>query len=534
MKYDLASETSFRDVVSTIYPIALTLLVFILISIFIEYVLKFDNFNALIIKIFTLPFEHLGRNIFSGILILLFQCIFWFFGIHGSNTFESVNQQIFTNVNGELITKSFYDTFVLMGGCGSAICLLIALLIFSKQVDNKPVVKRSILPMIFNINEIMIFGLPVVLNPILLLPFIITPLFCLTTSYLATSWGLVNYVTNFSITWTTPALLSGYLATGSISGSLLQLFNIICGVMIYAPFVKLNDTIHSRSLEDTISRMVSLMKEAEENNESINFLDENNPYSRTAISIVNQLKHDIDKKKIQLFYQPLCNKEGKVISCEGLLRWKNGTKNYLYPPLLVSIAMSEGLFDDLTKCVIEKAMIDYQNILDSNTSFSINIHASQLTDHDFINWVIEKHELYHIPKGMLCLEVTEESAFIESDNLINAFKELQSHGISVAIDDFSMGHTSLNYLQNLQFAFVKLDGGLIKQLNNERVKDIVNLIIKLGGNLGFKVVAEFVETAEQRNTLYDMGCNIYQGYLYSKALPSNEYFDYVNKHNKPL
>src|SRR5574344_1858862 len=100
---------------------------------------------------------------------------------------------------------------------------------------------------------------------------------------------------------------------------------------------------------------------------------------------------------------------------------------------------------------------------------------------------------------MLCLEVTEESAFIESDNLINAFKELQSHGISVAIDDFSMGHTSLNYLQNLQFAFVKLDGGLIKQLNNERVKDIVNLIIKLGGNLGFKVVAEFVETAEQRN-----------------------------------
>src|SRR5699024_2030239 len=112
-----------------------------------------------------------------------------------------------------IINLSFKDTFAVMGGSGNTISLLIAIFIFSRRKDYKDISKLTVAPSVFNISEPIIFGLPIVFNPILIIPFIISPVFSLTVAYYATKIGLISHVV-VQIPWTTPPVLSGFLATG--------------------------------------------------------------------------------------------------------------------------------------------------------------------------------------------------------------------------------------------------------------------------------------------------------------------------------
>ena len=130
--------------------------------------------------------------------------------------------------------------------------------------------------------------------------------------------------------------------------------------------------------------------------------------------------------------------------------------------------------------------------------------------------VVEK---YHIPNEWFCLEITEQDALSTSIDIADKIKNLKAKGHKFLIDDFGMGHTSLMYLQTSYFNVVKLDGSLTRDiLDNERNSDIIGSIVYLGQSLDFKIIAEYVETREQRDELERLGCNAFQGYLYSKPL----------------
>ena len=190
----------------------------------------------------------LGEGLLSGILFVFFLGTFWFFGIHGGNVMDQVSQQYFAgnvDVNianiaaglppTEILSKTFFDVFVFMGGCGTILCLVIAVFLFSRRRSVKDIAKMGVGPTIFNINEFVIFGLPVVLNPVFFIPFVLTPIVITVISYFAVYLGIVPYVTQ-TVEWTTPAILSGFVATGSVAGSLLQIVNIVVGVLIYRPY----------------------------------------------------------------------------------------------------------------------------------------------------------------------------------------------------------------------------------------------------------------------------------------------------------
>ena len=155
--------------------------------------------------------------------------------------FETINSTIFAFNGSNIVSKNFIDCFVLLGGCGSSLCLLIAIAIFSKNKDKKKISYSAAFPMLFNVNEIMVFGLPIVLNPIYAIPFLLTPIICFMVSYFFVAIGLCPQIINPDVQWTTPILLSGYQATGSIVASIIQLINVAIGVCIYFPFVKLDD-----------------------------------------------------------------------------------------------------------------------------------------------------------------------------------------------------------------------------------------------------------------------------------------------------
>ena len=530
----ILADVEVRNTVSTIFPTILTVTFFALITILIKTVTPYTGFNQMIIATITIPFKNIGRNLISTVLVLLFQSILWFFGIHGSNTFESVNLSLFVDASGEIFTKTFLDVFVLMGGCGTAICLLIVLALFSKNQNSRGLVRKAFFPMVFNINEILIFGLPIVLNPMFIIPFVLTPVVCMFISYFAIRVGIVPMAVH-TVFWTEPVLFSGYSATGSVAGTLLQLFNIIVGVLIYLPFVRLNDKMQKRHFERTVETMTEMMQQSEKDNVIIEFAKMPNDISKTAQEMAESLIRDIGNNNISMYYQPQISNEDKVVSGEALLRWNCGLEYNLYPPLVVAIAKEYNHYDTLTKYIVEEVLTDIKTLqvdFDIVNHTSINIEAYQLMDKEFISWVIQKSKEYAIPNYSLGLEITENAELLESEGLPEIFAMLRKNHISIAIDDFSMGSTSLHYLQSNNFDFVKLDGAIINNLLvNERSREIIDSIIALGKTLDFEIIAEYVETIEQKKELERMGCYIYQGYLYSPAVPLFDYIRFIQKLN---
>lgn len=239
---------------SSLLPFALTVLIFGAIN--------FATSNLLGLTLYEIVYTFLQRPLESvmqglpGLLILMLVAqLFWCIGIHGNQIIKAVrdpllNAAILANTDlvaagvtdmaqYNIINMSFWDTYGSLGGSGCTLGLIIAIFLFSHRADYKAIAKLSVGPAIFEINECMTFGLPIVLNPYLVIPFIITPLITLSIGYFATATGFAG-VALYAMPWTTPPILSAWLSTGgSIGAVITQLVCIVVSVLIYTPFVML-------------------------------------------------------------------------------------------------------------------------------------------------------------------------------------------------------------------------------------------------------------------------------------------------------
>lgn len=216
------------------------------------------NIHDAIMNILAKPLGLLGNTLIGTLFSILLVSLFWFVGIHGGNVVNTAMQPIWlmqTDANrvlqqaghldlehgGHIITQPFIDNFVYMGGCGATIGLVLCIgyLVWRKRASkqNEVLAPLTIVPGIFNINEPTMFGLPVVLNLTLIIPFIIAPMVNAIITYFAMKLGLVPLCTGTVIAWTMPPIISGFLATNSIAGSILQIINIIIDILIYLPFM---------------------------------------------------------------------------------------------------------------------------------------------------------------------------------------------------------------------------------------------------------------------------------------------------------
>ena len=227
---------------------------------------------------------------------------------------------------------------------------------------------------------------------------------------------------------------------------------------------------------------------------------------------------------------------GNIVGAEALLRWQYAGQK-IYPPIVIALAQEDGYYADLTACIIEKVCDDiaaFKAAALDDIRVSINITVEQLNDETFVRTVIETVRRRGLT-GNLGLEVTEESSLLHYDKIARHIDLLGENGVSISIDDFSMGQTSLKYLQTNNFDAVKLDGALVREVAaNGRSKDIIKSIVTLGNTLGFATVAEYVETDEVRNLLLGLGCQYFQGYLYSPAIPPEEFINYYKNHSKEV
>ena len=524
---NISSSTVFMRGMHSIFPMLCCLLIFTAIADIICIVPGISNFNDLITLIISKPFESMGATYLSGLLIMMLESVLWLLGIHGGNVFDDLltsQTNAFALSGGQIMTKPFTDTFALMGGCGTAVCLLIAILLFTKEHKKRKLCRLAAVPMIFNINEILIFGLPVVLNPIYVIPFILTPMVSYTIAYAATALELVPHIINTDVQWTTPIIISGFQATGSIAGSILQLVLLLVGVAIYAPFVILDNRIARENEVKYINHLTDICRECEAEGRAYSLDNESLTFRSFEDDIAEKLYTDILKDTIHMQYQPQVE-DGLIVSAEALLRFRYAAGDrFMYPPLVVAIAEKNRLFESMSKAVVKKSLADLHRLqaVSSNFKIAVNLNLELLTDDDFRHWLIKEVSTFNISAHTFGVEITENANMSDAIDYSTAFNEIREAGIEILMDDFSMGHTSIAFLQKNYFDYVKIDGNLIKALSNERSQSIVSSIVNLGRELNFKVIAEFVETEKQKEKLLDMGCGIFQGYLYYRDMPVDE------------
>lgn len=516
------SDVDYRNSLSTIFPLLFCALIFVAMNLLIQTIFKADNLNDLITDFIVGLFHNINDGLGAGVLYVLVLDMLWAFGIHGGNALEQVSQTYLVPndaVTGTVISKSFLDNYALIGGCGTSICLVLALLLFTESRDNRQLARSAAPAVFFNINEILVYGLPIVLNPIMIIPFILTPLCSLLLAYGAAVSGFLPVVKE-TVTWTTPVFFSGYLASGSWRGVAVQAVIVLVGTAIYTPFVKLSERVRKLQAEMLRKELTEYLKEQQKNGTAVSLLDRRDSMGILARNMAAQLRIDVEEKNLPMGYQPQFNCESKMAGAEALLRWRYMGET-VYPPLAVALAQEDGFFDRLTECVIEISMKACSRLLTlgSPVTISANISGEQLNSPRFVEKVIRMAESYGVA-GYYCLEITEESAVDRMEEIPQHISRLKAAGILAAVDDFSMGRTSLKYLQHNSFYAVKLDGSLVRGIvGNKRNQEIVSSIIALGRNLDFEVMAEYVETEEIRSLLESMGCCQYQGYLYSPAVP---------------
>jgi len=254
------------------------------------------------------------------------------------------------------------------------------------------------------------------------------------------------------------------------------------------------------------------------------------PELQAAINARTQLEEElrvaIHQGQFLLYYQPQVDR-GRVIGAEALVRWKHPRGCILAPGNFISLCEETGLILPLGDWVLETACRQLaawaRRKETAHLSIAVNISTRQLRHPSFVEDVLAAVERTAANPQMLELELTESTMVENIDEVIAKITELRAHGLRFSLDDFGAGYSSLNYLRCLPLDRLKIDRAFVKDiLADASGEAIAHAIISLGRAMGMEVMAEGVESEEQRQLLASLGCDMYQGYLLSPPVPIEE------------
>jgi EAL domain-containing protein (putative c-di-GMP-specific phosphodiesterase class I) len=254
------------------------------------------------------------------------------------------------------------------------------------------------------------------------------------------------------------------------------------------------------------------------------------PELQTAINahaeLEEELRQAIKQRQFELYYQPQVD-GGVAIGAEALLRWKHPQRGILAPAAFISLAEETGLILPLGDWVLKTACRQLaawaENKTTAHLSIAVNISARQIRQPDFVEKVLTALAQTGANPKNLELELTESMLVENFGEVVARMTELKSHGLKFSLDDFGTGYSSLSYLSRLPLDRLKIDRAFVRDiLTSDRGGAIAQAIISLGNAMDLSVMAEGVETVDQRTYLASIGCHLYQGYLLSRPVPIDE------------
>lgn len=298
---------------------------------------------------------------------------------------------------------------------------------------------------------------------------------------------------------------------------------IIADFLLYAPFIVLNDAQRNFHFQYQVRQMEQHYRHMEQLNEPLRLADLQDEVRVTADLLISDLAEAITEKSLFLVYQPQFDCQGRFLGAEALLRWNHAYAGFIYPPLIIALAKTGMLLPELEKFIFKESCHSISRLAAINQhrfKVSVNITGDSLKYDELETTIQEAVDMYHIRPEALWIEITEQDAMESSPRVMEKLLRLRDSGHRLLIDDFGMGHTSITYLQTNIFSVVKLDGSITRNvLEDKNSQEIIASLVSLSKNLHLMVIAEFVETESQRDKLAELGCDAFQGYLYSKPVP---------------
>ncbi|NPA72619.1 MAG: PTS sugar transporter subunit IIC/EAL domain-containing protein [Gammaproteobacteria bacterium] len=445
--------------------------------------------------------------------------ISWFFGIHGPHFYGAIMDKSF--LMNEIVTgltyDSFYKIFAVVGGSGMGLSLLIALLIGSKNESILKISKISIPFVIFNINTLLIYALPIVLNRYFLIPFIGIPLLNISLAMIFITLVPIDFV-SMTIPWTTPGVINAWMVSNGSAWLIgFQLFLIYLNTMIYLPFIKKYSNIesseyHLENFEKNLGLTNKLIS-----HQYINFNKEIYRALNSNVELEKTIQF-LSKNNLEVYYQPKVDIDTHTaMDFEALLRIKMPDGSIKGPFFLETIERA-GLAEVIDYWVCKEVKKDLKTwkSLGFNPCISINLHPDTLNNTQMVNQLLSLFTHDNVEFEIL------EKAVTEGDGACQSIQKIIEQGYKVAIDDFGSGYSNYVFLTNFQVSTLKLDKSLIDLITQQRGTYICQHIISLCKEMHIQTVAEGVETAEQVALLKEMGVDRIQGYYFSKAVPAKE------------
>ncbi|WP_415716931.1 EAL domain-containing protein [Maridesulfovibrio sp.] len=541
--YDLYS----REILSLI-PACVGVIVFFALLKKLVMVLGFGNLygfkDYVVCRILSLNDSEFLNGLFYT---LSSQCL-WFFGVHGPNSLSFFNNTVLSSnmdanialiqaggIPTHVLTKEFIDCFAMAGGSGLTLSLLIAIFMKGRDSGVRKISFLALLVCVFNVNEPLLFGIPLILNPVYALPFIFIPILAYCIAYGATLTGFVPVITHV-VHWTTPPFLNAYLATGAWSGVLLQAFIVMVGAAAYMPFVIIFDMVVRKQYEQGMNEVLAVVRSG----------SEFSGYKCMGLSgfegfIARSLAHDLrdairNEEQLYMVYQPQVDVDaGRILGAEALLRWHHPSYGHISPEVIVALAEDMNCVDQLTYFILRESCAQlgvWHGRFGDEFFVSVNFTPSLFTDEKLESKVASIIRDASVPAHCLEIEITESVAMTSSDLVLATLHNLRRQGIRISIDDFGMGHTSLRYLRELPIDKVKIDRSLTFGSLNDVNRHIVTSILDLCRNINMKVVVEGVEDNIQLERLRLMGGSCFQGYYFSRPVPGEECMQFIEKWKK--
>ncbi|WP_158091777.1 sensor domain-containing phosphodiesterase [Idiomarina sp. A28L] len=243
--------------------------------------------------------------------------------------------------------------------------------------------------------------------------------------------------------------------------------------------------------------------------------------------LYDDLKVAITENQFEMYYQLQVNRKGKAIAAEALVRWHHPERGMVSPNEFIDFAEETNLIEDISEQVIAlscKQLADWGgHPVMNDLELSINISAQHMLKSDFMDTLQAILQMTKAPTEKLKFEITESALIADTTAIVKLMKELNQLGIRFSLDDFGTGYSSLSYLKAFPITELKLDLRFVHDMvTNNRDYAIAAAVIILAKELDLIVVAEGVETNEQRDLLLELGCDSLQGYLYSRPLPAEQ------------
>jgi diguanylate cyclase (GGDEF)-like protein/PAS domain S-box-containing protein len=295
---------------------------------------------------------------------------------------------------------------------------------------------------------------------------------------------------------------------------------------------------HDNSAGDVLKRADLAMYQAKAaGRNTLRFFDpEIQKAVASRVALEADLRLGLQRNEFFLHYQPQLNDNDHVVGAEALVRWQHSMRGFVSPAEFIPLAEDSGLILPLGRWVLKTACAQLavwgERPETALLNMSVNVSAREFRHPDFIAQVQEILDQTGADPRRLKLELTESVLVEDLEATIVKMNALKAKGVGLSLDDFGTGYSSLSYLRRLPLDQLKIDQSFIRDLlTTPNVAAIVQTIVSLGHSLGMEVIAEGVETDPQRTMLVRHGCHVYQGYLFSRPVPAEQFEAFMHQKN---